>query len=423
MLKKSMFYVLLIMLFLLPSLYDAHPGYAQTPQPQAGNIVSFTWLGMNEDKVGQWGRGTPDGTKDGHFNLRIINPPNGVEITSIAVYSANESGAPAGGQIWHTANTSNWVLGVFQQGRQVNPSHVRTLGVFRGDTVFDLYCNDSGWFRPNQNFLVEVVFAGGAKATRVVKLPATPPPPPQPQAGNIVSFTWLGMNEDKVGQWGRGTPDGTKDGHFNLRIINPPNGVEITSIAVYSANESGAPAGGQIWHTANTSNWVLGVFQQGRQVNPSHVRTLGVFRGDTVFDLYCNDSGWFRPNQNFLVEVVFAGGAKATRVVKLPATPPPPPQPQALNIHGVWNCNDGGKYYIRQIGSKIWWFGESSPTNPGWSNVAYGTLTGNELRLEWADVPKGSIMGMGTLILQVISNNRIEARQKTGGFGGSIWTR
>lgn len=246
---------------------------------------------------------------------------------------------------------------------------------------------------------------------------------PQPQAGNIVSFTWLGMNEDKVGQWGRGTPDGTKDGHFNLRIINPPNGVEITSIAVYSANESGAPAGGQIWHTANTSNWVLGVFQQGRQVNPSHVRTLGVFRGDTVFDLYCNDSGWFRPNQNFLVEVVFAGGAKATRVVKLPATPPPPPQPQALNIHGVWNCNDGGKYYIRQIGSKIWWFGESSPTNPGWSNVAYGTLNGNELRLEWADVPKGSIMGMGTLILQVISNNRIEARQKTGGFGGSIWTR
>jgi len=55
--------------------------------------------------------------------------------------------------------------------------------------------------------------------------------------------------------------------------------------------------------------------------------------------------------------------------------------------------------------------------------VAYGTLTGNELRLEWADVPKGSIMGTGTLLLQVISNNRIEARQKTGGFGGSIWTR
>ena len=58
-----------------------------------------------------------------------------------------------------------------------------------------------------------------------------------------------------------------------------------------------------------------------------------------------------------------------------------------------------------------------------WSNVAYGTISGNTLNLNWADVPKGSIMQNGILTLNVVSNNKLQAIQKTGGFGGSIWTR
>ena len=103
--------------------------------------------------------------------------------------------------------------------------------------------------------------------------------------------------------------------------------------------------------------------------------------------------------------------------------PPPPPPPEPVNLTGVWNCNDGGKYYIRQLGNKIWWYGEQSPTNPAWSNVSHGDIVGKELRLDWADVPKGHIMGSGILVLDLSMPGRITANQKTGGFGGSIWTR
>jgi len=93
------------------------------------------------------------------------------------------------------------------------------------------------------------------------------------------------------------------------------------------------------------------------------------------------------------------------------------------NLTGVWSCDDGGTYYLRQIGGRIWWYGEASANNPYWSNVSYGDISGNEIRLEWTDVPKGGISGYGTLILDVLSNNKITVRSVTGGFGGRVWTR
>ncbi len=93
------------------------------------------------------------------------------------------------------------------------------------------------------------------------------------------------------------------------------------------------------------------------------------------------------------------------------------------DLTGVWNCDDGGKYYIRQLGNKIWWYGESNPNSPGWSNVMYGTLSGSSINGNWADVPKGGSLNNGIMKLNVESNNRLTATQKTGGFGGSVWTR
>lgn len=45
------------------------------------------------------------------------------------------------------------------------------------------------------------------------------------------------------------------------------------------------------------------------------------------------------------------------------------------------------------------------------------------LVLSWGDVPKGSIMNSGVLVLKVTNDNKLEALHKTGGFGGSVWTR
>ena len=101
----------------------------------------------------------------------------------------------------------------------------------------------------------------------------------------------------------------------------------------------------------------------------------------------------------------------------------PGTSPSSVDLTGVWNSDDGGIYYIRQIGTKIWWYGELDPHAPDWSNVMHGAISGNTINAEWTDVPKGSVMQYGNLKLHIASGNKIVAITKTGGFAGSVWTR
>jgi hypothetical protein len=96
---------------------------------------------------------------------------------------------------------------------------------------------------------------------------------------------------------------------------------------------------------------------------------------------------------------------------------------QSINLTGVWSGNDGGTYYIRQLGNTIWWIGESSISPGRWSNAAKGTISGNVITLEYSDVPKGCAIGYGNLILEVVSNTELRAKSKPASYGGSIWTR
>ena len=95
----------------------------------------------------------------------------------------------------------------------------------------------------------------------------------------------------------------------------------------------------------------------------------------------------------------------------------------ATDLTGAWESDSGGFYYLRQLQNEVWWYGEASATEPGWSHVAHGTLKGNVLKLKWADVPKGSIMGSGILTLKLTADGKLVAKEKTGGFGDSEWTR
>ena len=94
------------------------------------------------------------------------------------------------------------------------------------------------------------------------------------------------------------------------------------------------------------------------------------------------------------------------------------------DVSGRWTCNDGGIYYIRQVGNNVAWFGEASNTNgkPGFANVGVGTRSGNNISLQWADVPKCGLSGQGTLQLSVSGANTI-TKSSGGGFSGSQWTR
>jgi len=94
------------------------------------------------------------------------------------------------------------------------------------------------------------------------------------------------------------------------------------------------------------------------------------------------------------------------------------------DLTGVWKADDGGTYYVRQTGHNVHWYGERSKNNPAWSNVFVGEKNGKRIKGRWVDVPKGNIMGRGTLKLEVRHRgNVLVARKKTGGFGGSRWTR
>ncbi|MBP1155751.1 MULTISPECIES: hypothetical protein [unclassified Paenibacillus] len=100
---------------------------------------------------------------------------------------------------------------------------------------------------------------------------------------------------------------------------------------------------------------------------------------------------------------------------------------QLSNITGVWNCSDGGRYYIRQIGRRIFWAGLSGRGNGAvFTNVYRATRTGDVISGQWADVPRGVTLNSGTLTVEVFINNNgvLSLRQlaQTGGFGGQRWT-
>jgi len=106
---------------------------------------------------------------------------------------------------------------------------------------------------------------------------------------------------------------------------------------------------------------------------------------------------------------------------------------QSMDLTGAWIANDRGVYYLRQIGNVLWWQGmngvggDEASLGTGFDNVLHGTI-GHDLRIEadWADVPRGEILGHGTLSLQVVEGNdgtaKIRKLDETGtGFGGSMW--
>lgn len=94
-----------------------------------------------------------------------------------------------------------------------------------------------------------------------------------------------------------------------------------------------------------------------------------------------------------------------------------------LDLTGVWDCNDGGTYYLRQLDDVLWWFGEPSDYPGEWSNVAMGSIDEDIIYLDWADVPKGGNMYDGYMVLMIDSPDLLIWLDGTEGFGGSEWTR
>jgi hypothetical protein len=114
------------------------------------------------------------------------------------------------------------------------------------------------------------------------------------------------------------------------------------------------------------------------------------------------------------------------------ASVPKPFDPSNINLTGAWAGNDEGIYYLRQLGSVVWWNGMSgrgaSPLDLGrdWNNVGRGVINGLEIDVEWSDVPRGQFLNNGTLVLNIqddgTGNIQIVTVGGEGGFGNEVWT-
>src|SRR5215831_2956080 len=71
----------------------------------------------------------------------------------------------------------------------------------------------------------------------------------------------------------------------------------------------------------------------------------------------------------------------------------------AQQLNGYYEGDDGGAYFVRQVGDKIYWFGEDP--NGGWANVLKGTINGNKIIAQFWDVPKGKAQGVGDITLEI----------------------
>lgn len=94
------------------------------------------------------------------------------------------------------------------------------------------------------------------------------------------------------------------------------------------------------------------------------------------------------------------------------------------NLDGYWTADDGGRYYLQQVGKKLFWFGEQDVDSgkPAFANIAVGTINGDKISLNWADVSKGNSNSYGILALQITNPNTM--RKLIGpNFGGTLWSR
>lgn len=94
----------------------------------------------------------------------------------------------------------------------------------------------------------------------------------------------------------------------------------------------------------------------------------------------------------------------------------------ANEITGYYEGDDGGAYFLRQIGEKVYWFGEDPDGR--WANIMMGTISGNKINGNFWDVPKGKTKGMGEITLEIQGNGQTLVKSSsTTPFGTKSWKK
>ena len=103
-----------------------------------------------------------------------------------------------------------------------------------------------------------------------------------------------------------------------------------------------------------------------------------------------------------------------------------PVEPWQEDLTGTWTSESQGTYYVRQVGTTVWWLGRSQDGGTSYTNVFNGVRSGDQITGMWADVPAGRTTGSGSLTLAITTtggNVEIRKVEETGGFGETIWKK
>jgi hypothetical protein len=114
-----------------------------------------------------------------------------------------------------------------------------------------------------------------------------------------------------------------------------------------------------------------------------------------------------------LIALGFAGqtGARSAELVKCSSiTPLLDSLGRPIDLTGTWTASDRQRYYLRQVGSCLWW--DSSKAG---ANVFFGTVSSSVVVGQWADVRSRTPGTNGKLTLRMTSGNTVLLR--TGSTG------
>lgn len=117
---------------------------------------TVTYKGIVEDRVGIGNQSTPDGHKDGWFQVEVYFPEP-VEVTRFTLHSSNEEGSKGSSYWYSNSSHQAWILGVFQDDVMLNPNREEPLGEFAGLVQFDLYVSSDGSLVNDSYFLLEML--------------------------------------------------------------------------------------------------------------------------------------------------------------------------------------------------------------------------------------------------------------------------
>jgi hypothetical protein len=281
------------------------PGAGVKAKPSLRAVV---FRGLGSDVVGRLGSAKPNGERDGRFSA-VLDTRGGRWILQGVVLQrmlSKESYA----EVWDAnPGSSPSVLGVFLNGRRLNPTD-RSLNVpVKGRYRLEVYANDhAGAFAPGQVFRITVQFKDYVTAAARTTLPGRPP---------TITASFAGLGQDVVGRGVDQKPNGEPDAHFVVRLDTHGAWQILTNVVVRRLTAEGAPDVPLYWMQGPLT---AGLFVNGkRHTWPTELpEWISVYvpldpaAGQVRLDIYANDptpkgqpSQLFGSGQQYRVSVEF----------------------------------------------------------------------------------------------------------------------